>query len=208
MGVHLQATEAKHELLTIAMKNTESVSKYYHRIFKLWTKAQTPTADKIVKFTRSLKPGISITLLRRKFTDIKAVLNEARAIKDAWKEITYTFPRQDNRQFSSSPFTQGSNSCGSAAANGSSVTANRGLEGKNRKPIATKLAGWSGAWYDPDPKPKKLENDNRIRLSCQGRCWICRGLGHCESNNCCSEFKKQLNLNTTIREADSESEKE
>ena len=46
MRVHLQATKAKQELITIAMKNTESVSKYYHRIFKLWMRAKTlPTRE-------------------------------------------------------------------------------------------------------------------------------------------------------------------
>ena len=33
--VHLQGTKVKQELITIAMKNTKSVSKYYHCIFKL-----------------------------------------------------------------------------------------------------------------------------------------------------------------------------
>lgn len=46
MGVQLQATEAKRELLTIATKNTESASEHYHRIFKLWTKTQTPISHR------------------------------------------------------------------------------------------------------------------------------------------------------------------
>lgn len=98
MRIHLQATEAKQELITIAMKNIELVSKYYHYIFKLWMKAKTPINKKIVKFTRSLKSSISMPLLGYKFTSIKAVLDEAWDIEDAQKEITYTFPRQNNRQ--------------------------------------------------------------------------------------------------------------
>lgn len=83
MGVHLQATEAKQELITIAMRNTKSVSEYYHRIFKLWMRVKTSTDERIVKFTRSLKPGISTPLLGRKFTSIRAVLDKARDIEDA-----------------------------------------------------------------------------------------------------------------------------
>ena len=92
MGVHLQGTEAKQELITIAIKNTESVSKYYHRIFKLWTRANTPINERIVKFTRLLKPSISTPLLSRKFTSISAVLDEARDIKDALKKSRTRFP--------------------------------------------------------------------------------------------------------------------
>ena len=65
------------------MKNTESVSKYYYRIFKLWTKAKTPIDKRIVKFTRSLKPVIFTPLLGCKFISIRAVLDEAQDIEDA-----------------------------------------------------------------------------------------------------------------------------
>ena len=77
MEVYLQATKTKQELITIAMKNTKLVSKYYHRIFKLWTRAKTLTDKRIVKFTRSLKSGISTPLLSCKFTSIRAVLDKA-----------------------------------------------------------------------------------------------------------------------------------
>ena len=194
--VHLQATKAKQELIIIAMKNTESVSKYYHRIFKLWMRTKTSTNKKIVKFTRLLKPSISTPLLNRKFTSIRAVLDKTQNIKDAQKEITYTFPRQDNRQQQQSflKFSCEFNSRGSVTSGGSATSG--GLEGKDRKPTASKLAGWFGMWYNPDLKPKKLENDDKTMLSRQGHCWTYYDSSHCESNKCCPEFKKRLNLVT------------
>ena len=174
IGVHLQGTKAKQELITIVIKNNKSVSKYYYRIFKLWTRANTPIDKRIVKFTRSLKSSISMPLLGCKFTSIRAVLDETQDIKDAQKEITYTFPRQDNRQQSSSKFFCGSNSQSSATsrsstADGSSTAGGSSAVGesseKDRKPTVTKPARWSGMWYNLDLKPKKLENDNKIMLS-------------------------------------------
>ena len=47
MGIHLQSRDAKKELITITMKSGESVSEYYHRIFKLWQKAKTPIDKRI-----------------------------------------------------------------------------------------------------------------------------------------------------------------
>ena len=144
IGVHLQATKVKQELITIEMKNTESVSKYYYRIFKLWTKAKTPINKRIVKFTKSLKPSISMPLLGRKFTSIRAVLDEAQDIKDARKEITYTFLRQDNRQQFFLKFSRCSNSQGSATSGGFTTSegfAASGSSRKDKKPTATKPAG-------------------------------------------------------------------
>ena len=77
MKVHLQIIKAKQKLITIAMKNTESVSKYYHHIFKLWTRTNTPIDERIVKFIKLLKSSISMPLLGRKFTNIRAVLDKA-----------------------------------------------------------------------------------------------------------------------------------
>ena len=82
MRVHLQAIKAKQELITIAMKNTKSVSKYYHCIFKLWTRAKTLINKRIVKFTRLLKPNIFMPLLGCKFTSIRAVLDKVQDIKN------------------------------------------------------------------------------------------------------------------------------
>ena len=184
MEVHLQATKAKQELITIAIKNTESVSKYYHRIFKLWTRANTPIDKKIVKFTRLLKPSISTPLPSCKFTSIRTVLDKVRDIKDVQKEITYKFLRQNNKQQqSSSKFSCRSNSYsfvtigGSTSISRGSAATNRGLEGKDKKLTAFKLVGWSGTWYNPDSKPKKLKNNNKMTLLRQGCCWACCGSG-------------------------------
>ena len=48
----------------------------------------------MIKFTRSLKPGIFTPLLGRKFTNIRAVLDEARDIKDARKKLRTHFPEK------------------------------------------------------------------------------------------------------------------
>ena len=85
-------------------------------------------------------------LLGCKFTSIKAILNKVQNIKDTWKEITYIFFRQDNRQQQSfSKFSYGSNSRSFASASRDSATSEGSAAGrspgKDRKPIVTKSAG-------------------------------------------------------------------
>lgn len=57
-----------------------------------------------------------------------------------------------------------------ATSGGFAVIVNGGSREKDKKPTAFKPVGWSGTWYNPDLKPKKLENNDRTTLLCQGRC--------------------------------------
>lgn len=57
MGIHFLAATAKKELNSIAMKHTESVNEFYHRIFELWEHAETPMDERIAEFTRMLRPA-------------------------------------------------------------------------------------------------------------------------------------------------------
>ena len=93
-GLMHQQKDAKKELLTIKMTNTENVSEYYHRIFKLWQKAKTPMDERVEMFQTTLKPGISYSLVDREYTDFKTLLDDARRIEARRKELaSYIFER-------------------------------------------------------------------------------------------------------------------
>lgn len=87
LGLHLQAIEARKELRTIKMKQNESVTEYYHRIFKLWQHAETSEQDRIHQFIVTLKPAIATLLLGLKSTNMSDVMDKARRI-EIKKEIT------------------------------------------------------------------------------------------------------------------------
>lgn len=61
-------------------------------------------------------------------------------------------------------------------------------------PTSTKPTGWSGAWFDLEQYPKKLQEQDQSTLSRQGRCWESHGCGHRGSNGCCSESTNRLNF--------------
>ena len=103
MGIHLQSRDAKKELLTVIMKWGESVSEYYHRIFKLWQKAKTPVEQRIEKFLVTLKPSISRSLMGSVFIDFCPLLDEARRIEDRRKDVAHHFPRPDKPAATKNP---------------------------------------------------------------------------------------------------------
>ena len=213
MGIHLQSRDAKKELIAITMKGGESVSEYYHRIFKLWQKAKTPVDERIEKFLVTLKPSISSSLMGSVFTEFRPLLDEARRIEDRRKDVAQHFPRPE-KQLPSKNAGKGSNFSGGQSTGGKSLySPSHQLKKTEDRPSSTKPAptivkptGWTGAWYDPDPNPKKLENDDRETLSAQSRCWACRGSGHRGSDSICPQHKKRkLNAMKSI-ETDSGSE--
>ena len=160
MGIHLQSRDAKKELLTVTMKGGESVSEYYHRIFKLWQKAKTPVDERIEKFLVTLKPSISNSLMGSVFTDFRPLLDEARRIEDRRKDVAHHFPRPDKpaatkNSSQRSNFSSGQSSTQSSGGKSASSSINQTSSKKsddrpNAKlmPTIVKPAGWVGTWYD------------------------------------------------------------
>ena len=211
MGIHLQSRDAKKELITITMKSGESVSEYYHRIFKLWQKAKTPIDERIEKFLVTLKPSISNSLMGSVFTDFRPLLDEARRIEDRRKDVAHYFPPPEKSGPSKNSGREGKSSSGQTSISDSrqsSAKEKKSGDHPNSKFSATivKPAGWIGVWYDPDPNPKKLEKEERETLSRQGRCWACRGSGHRGNDSICPQFKEKKLNTTRIVEIDSDSE--
>ena len=171
MGIHLQSRDAKKELIAITMKGGESVSEYYHRIFKLWQKAKTPVDERIEKFLVTLKSSISSSLMGSVFTEFRLLLDEARRIEDRRKDVAQHFPRPE-KQLPSKNAGKGSNFLGGQSTKGKSsyspshqIKKTKDRPSTKPAPTIVKPTGWTGAWYDPDPNPKKLMNDDRETLS-------------------------------------------
>lgn len=200
MGISQRVSDAKNELQSIKMRYNESITEYYYRIFSLWEYAQTPMDERITKFRRTMTPSISTPLLGRRYTHINNLVNDARTIQNEQKEISNNFPRQGKE--SSAKSAQNANYRGSAGASGGSAGAKSNARNPNAKffPTSTKPARWSGTWFNPEPRPKKLEENERSAFARQGRCWACRGSGHRSSNECCPEFKKRVNVTKVMEE--------
>ena len=220
MGIHLQSRDAKKELLTVIMKGGESVSEYYHWIFKLWQKAKTPVDERIEKFLVTLKPSISNSLMGSVFTDFRPLLDEARRIEDRRKDVAHQFPRPDKAAATKNS-SQRSNFSGGQSSNQSSdgksassfinqTSSKKSEDRPNAKlmPTIVKPAGWVGTWQDPHPSPRKLKDDERESLSRQRRCWACRGSGHRGNNTIYPQYRdKNLSTMRTV-ETDSGAESE
>lgn len=86
------ATIAKKELNVIVIQSNKTVNMYYHRIFSFWKNAKTPEGEQMSKFLQVLKLIISHAMLGHKYAIIGNVLDVARNIKNAKKNISNNFP--------------------------------------------------------------------------------------------------------------------
>lgn len=220
MDVTQHKANAKKELTTVAMRQDETVSEFYHRIFELWTMAGTRSEDQIEMFQASLSPWICNQLSMKRYKDFNTLLQDARLVEGMRKKNATRFPRRDkptsNRNSGSGRVAPPSSSTnenarGNNAAGGPFV----GRQGFNSNPVATKPAGWTGQWYEPQTNPPKLTDIDRETLSKQGRCWSCRGSGHRGADSVCpnkknkeADGKKRLNATREGHVSSEESEKE
>ena len=212
MGIQFQEHDAEKALLTITQKERESITEYYHRISALWNLAKTPEKQRIRKFVTSIQPGISMTLLDREFPSVAKALESARIVEERRKDVDTNYPRAfptKNQAPSQSAPTKGASGI-SAYSNQS--TARSGSHPNQRfGPVAKKPNGWSGSWYDPEDKPKRLTDELKKQLNKQGRCWSCRGSGHRGADDICPNLKKlnsTTNKDLLAQDSESESEKE
>lgn len=102
MGIHFQSGDTKRELVSIAMRSGESVTRSYHQILKLWLKAGIPVDEKIEMFLAALNPSISTPLLGSVFTEFKLLLDAAKRVEDRNIATSYRFPRPDKSASSKS----------------------------------------------------------------------------------------------------------
>lgn len=226
LGLHMQATEARHQLHSIKMKNDESVDEYYHRINKLWQKANIPEVDRIRQFIITLRPLYSASLVSITFTNMRDLLDNARTIEDRKKEIGYTHfdNNQSGNRNKGNKATGQTNQKNSGNNNQPKNNINNSTPSKPKEgntypnarfmPIAVKPEGWIGKWFEPEQYPKKLDDKLRAELTKEGRCFGCRGSGHrawetANGKPVCPLAVKKLNAQTIEdSSSDSESEKE
>ena len=171
-------------------------------------------------FLVTLKPSISNSLMGSVFTDFRPLLDEARRIEDRRKDVAHHFPRPD-KPAATKNSSQRSNSSGgqsstqssggkSASSSINQTSSKKSDDRPNAKlmPTIVKPVGWVGTWYDPDPNPKKLKDDERESLSRQRRCWACRGSGHRGNDTICPQYRdKNLSTMRTV-ETDSGADSE
>lgn len=162
------------------MENNESASEFYHRVFKLWQKAKTPTDERIEQFLATLKPGTAHTLMNGKYTEIRPLTRLENLKTDKKKTPAATLVRTACRH----PRIQVAQAPPRGQA--SSSTSSKPNESNSKLgPVATKLVGWIGTWHKLELNLKKLEDKDRDTLTRQGRCWACRGSGHRGSDKFC-----------------------
>ena len=155
LGLAYLTKDAKKELRDISMGKEETVTEYYHRIFKLWQRAKTPADDRIETFKDTLKPSIAMSLLGREFGSLEILLHEARKIEQGRKEMNQKFAKQDSPKPAKSVSSSGRSSNKTMTTTSSTSTTVKPKTAPmvstspnpNKKfgPVATKPEGWIGA---------------------------------------------------------------
>lgn len=97
MSIHYQKKDAKKEFFTIKMNKTENVSKYYHRLFKLWQRAEISLEDRIDMFIESVSFGISNALQTRKYKNFTKLLKDVKRIENYQKNVINNFYSRKNK---------------------------------------------------------------------------------------------------------------
>ena len=179
MSVYLQAKEIFRYI--ISQRHREKISEYYHRIRSLWQKAKTPD-DRVDQFLTTMSPSLSTSLLSKSYTRVRDLLDEARVIEDRKRDISYTHPRQQRgrqppRETTPLPTIRPTFKTDMKTSE-KDISRNHASEpsrsNRSIAPTATKPEGWVGKWHDSENNPKKLTDDLKVQLQCEGRCWACR----------------------------------
>ena len=186
LGIAYLVKNAKKELREISMDKNETVTEYYHRLFKLWQRAKTPAEDRIETFKNTLKPSVAVPLLSRDFDSLKTLLHEARKIEQGRKELNQKFAKQDSqksakptssvpsasRDFNKTTITTSSTSIAvkpKTTAPSAAPAVNKNSN-SNFGPVSVKPAEWIGQWHDETLHPPKLDDAEREKLSRESRC--------------------------------------
>lgn len=164
------------------MNKTESVLKYYHRLFKLCQRAGTWLENRINMFIGSVSPDRLNSLQARKYNDFMKLLKDARWVEGYWKNVINNF--YSNKDKTEKTSQRPACSLG-APRTTTQTTASKiiALDSKishpnnNFNPMTKKPEVWVGIWYDGEKNLKKLTFEYRNKLVKQGRCWSCNGLG-------------------------------
>jgi hypothetical protein len=218
MRLHLLKRDAKKKLLIISMKNTKIISKFYHRIFKLWKRIKISDEDRMNEFRIFIRSTFVMTLLDRKYQNMKAMFEIVKTVKNQKNDINNRYSRDDksqknwnkksNRSIFDKPTTtkieQSQNKSFDEVKLLTTDHFNSQFDAVNIKSIE-----WVNIWYDAKKNSKKLDNDTKNQLIKQKRCWNCRESEHRNSDIVCINYdrKKRLNLAKANTDFDSDSDK-
>jgi hypothetical protein len=211
--------------LTIRMKNNETLSKYYHRIFKLWQKIKISVENRIETFLIIMKSEISISLIGREYTNLKKILKMTRRIEIKRKDVAHSFSRDDDDKIEKVDNNTNRNQSQINAESTFSSFSN--VRQKNKiivsaryiedhlydkfESVNKKLDDWVSEWFDEERYSSKLQSKNRKQMIKQRRCWSCRESKHRDDDSICinHDQKKRTNKVVVVFESsDSESNSE
>lgn len=181
MRIHNQEEDFRKQLKDMIMRN-DTIDELFHKMFRLWELVLIPERERVKQFIGTLKPSISISLRNKPFINVREALEKARNTETMAKIINKKYPRIPKTNNPKNPPQNRNNKPNTNNSNTGNTNINSGFSGNHPNdkftPCVKKPSGWTGTWYDPEKYPKKLDQDTRIELTKQGRCWGCRGSEH------------------------------
>lgn len=188
------AERARSELLSIRQRGDEPVSQFHTRLLGLWSRAGYSESERLRSFINSLRPALSRHILPLSFNRTVEALTTLRNVERNTLSIeTHQHRPQTSRQqqpaFAARSGTPRNTPRPAASASATYASG-------DPKPTASKPAGWSGTWYEPERSPEKLDLAGRAKLAAQERCFRCRGSGHRASDAVCPNH---ANANRPVR---------
>lgn len=197
--------DAKKKLRKISINKNETITKYYHRLFKFWQRVKISIENQIETFKNIFKLNVVVFLLNKDFDSLKTLLYETRKIEQSRKELNQKFAKQNFQKFAKSIFSIFSASrdfnkitiitfsisiaMKSKTTAPSTAFAVNKNSNSNFESIFVKSAEWIETWHDETLHFSKLNDAEREKLSRKNRCWSCRKSKHRDRNLCCIKQK-------------------
>lgn len=202
MSIHHQKKNAKKKFQIVKMNKTKNVSKYYHRLFKLWQRADISFENQINVFIEFVFFDISNAFQAREYKNFIKLLKNVKRIENYRKNVINNFYSNKKKSEKTNKF----------------FTSNRGIQKittqivvsktnvSSAKPphfnekfgtVNKKPENWIEFWYDDKQNLDKLTNEDRNTLIKQNRCWFCKKLKHKKHDLICMNAgqKNKMRIN-------------
>lgn len=190
-GIDIAKKRATNDLILAKQSDKETVDAYHTRLCTLWSLTGATEDEKIDKMQDSVSVGLALAVATYTFTSMEQLLETLRKAEYRRQEIKSSIPRNNDRRPNDAGITRErtrpTSSKRAALTTISHPEKNTSSAGNaaGRKPTATKPVDWVGPWFDPDPNPGKLSDEERVTINRQRRCNRCRGSGHFARDSVC-----------------------
>ncbi len=200
---------AKKKLRKINMNKNETMTEYYHRMFKFWQRVKTFANERMKIFKKILKSSIAISLLERNFDNLETLLHEARKIEQDRKKMNQKSTKQNFAKQAKSAFffafDRIFNKITTIIFSISNIVKSKIVliiltsQNSNAKfeSISIKHERWVEIWYDETLHSNfKLNDAKQDKFSRQSWCWSCKKSKHKDKDSSC--IKQLTNLNKIV----------